>query len=146
MGMLNYKNAKNTVFLKCNHKDVQRQRRSTKMLTKTKIKEERSKKSFSLGLLQELSMLCGHPRPPAHRRTPLIYVTFTGGQRAAECVRAPHSAGRPDCACSAAGPGAHGRCASLRPPRQRGEVGSAWAASSRFSPFLVPVSFNDAGE
>lgn len=35
--------------------------------------------------------------------------------------------------------------ASASPARQRLEVGSARAGSSRFSLFLVPVPFNDAG-
>lgn len=64
MVMLNKKMQKTQVFLKCNHKYVQKKLRYTRRLRKKKREERGKKNHFSLGFLQELCCVAPPSYPP----------------------------------------------------------------------------------
>lgn len=147
-GYARYKNTKNVSVFKTQsqgHKKETKIYQNVKEKIKKRGRKEVKKNHFPLGFLQELSMCCDPPQPPLCHPIPSIYVTFTGGQRAMECVFAPHCVGRPELcrlSCRARGPRVlHQPWKAQAAPK----VGSAQAGSSCFSPFLVPIPFSDAG-
>lgn len=62
-----------------------------------------------------------------------------------ECVFVPHCVVRPELCTLSRRARSPRALHQPRPARQRLEAGSVRAGSSRFSLFLVPVPFNDAG-